>query len=257
MKNFFTAKTIAGLGVLTAMVVALQFLSNYVQFGPISITLALFPIAVGAMLYGPIGGLFLGLIDGAIILLSPSTITGFFAINPFGTIVVCLLKTGLAGLVAGFIFLLHKKGANVELFAAMILLPLAVVIAMPDINTGFLASEPWGVLLGRIIRFVIISALVAFVFKGLLKPSTKSVVFLASISVPLLNTGLFAVGAFTIFSDILLPGAASAGKSAIYFLIFVWIGWNFFIEFAINAALAPAFYNVYKSIEKNFQRENR
>ena len=46
MKRVTTTKAIAGLGMLTAMVIALQLLSNYVQFGPISITLSLFPIGV-------------------------------------------------------------------------------------------------------------------------------------------------------------------------------------------------------------------
>ena len=255
MKNFFTTKTIAGLGILTAMVVALQLLSNYVQFGPVSITLALFPIAVGAMLYGPIGGLFLGLVDGAMVLLAPSTISGFFAINPIGTIFVCLLKTGIAGLVSGLLFSLYKKGANVELYAALVLLPLVIIASIPDIYTGFLASEPWGTLISKLIRFIICGAMVILIFKGLVRPSEKSVIILSSIAVPILNTGIFSIGAFTVFNGILMAGANEAGKSGIYFLIFVWIGWNFFLEFAINAALAPAFHNVYKSLEKNFKRK--
>ena len=255
MNKFFSTKTIAGLGVLTAMVVALQILSNYVQFGPISITLALFPIAVGAMLYGPIGGLFLGLVDGAMVLLAPSTISGFFAISPLGTIVTCLLKTGLAGLIAGFLFSLYKKQINVELVCALILLPLGIVAALPDIYTGFLLTEPWGIWLSRLIRFIIMGALVLLVFKGLVRPSLKSVVILTSISVPIINTGLFSIAALTIFNSTLMAGANSAGKSGVYFLLFVWIGWNFFLEFAINAALAPAFHNVYKSIEKKFSRK--
>ena len=122
MKHFFTTKTIAGLGMLTAMVVVLQLLSNYVQFGPVSITLALFPIAVGAMLFGPFGGLFLGLVDGVLVLLAPSTISVFFAYNPIGTMIVCLLKTGLAGLCAGFIFKLFQK-KNIKLALSLLHYP--------------------------------------------------------------------------------------------------------------------------------------
>ena len=190
MKRFFTTKSIAGLGMLTAMVVALQLLSNYVQFGPISITLALFPIAVGAMLFGPLGGLYLGLIDGIIVLAAPSTISFFFAYSPLGTITVCLLKTSVAGLCAGSIFkLLQKK----------------------DYKVG---------------------------------------IVLASLSVPIINTGLFSIGALTIFRQLLLNGAEGTGHSIVYLLFIVWIGWNFFLEFGLNAAIAPAIFTSYQYIEK-------
>lgn len=194
-KQFFTTRTIAGLGVLTAMVVVLQLLSNYVQFGPVSITLALFPIAVGAMLFGPLGGLFLGLIDGALIISAPSTISGFLAIEPLGTVITCLLKTGIAGLVAGLIFNLLKK-KNIYL-----------------------------------------------------------AIILASVLVPILNTGLFALAAITFFRKALLDGASQMGVGAVYMLFIVWIGWNFLLEFGLNAALAPAFLKLYQSIEPKHERK--
>ena len=190
MKRFFTTRTIAGLGMLTAMVVALQLLSNYVQFGPVSITLALFPIAVGAMLFGPLGGLFLGLVDGAMVLLAPSTISVFFAFNPAGTIIVCLSKTGLAGLIAGVIYkLLQEKNYKVG-------------------------------------------------------------IVLASLSVPLINTGLFAIAGLTIFRPLLAGNVEGTNISIPYMLFIIWIGWNFFIEFGLNAAIAPAIFTSYKYIEK-------
>ena len=194
MKRFFTTRTISGLGMLTAIIIALQLLSNYVQFGPVSITLALFPIAVGAMLFGPIGGLFLGLVDGVLVLLAPSTISGFLAINPVGTVFVCLLKTGLAGLFAGLAFkALHQKHLN-----------LAIVVA--------------------------------------------------ALLVPIINTGLFSVAALTIFKNTLFQGAEGAGVSAVYMLFIIWIGWNFLLEFGLNAALAPAMFKMYVYIEKGVSK---
>ena len=155
-RRFFTVRTIAGLGVLTAMVVVLQLLSNYVQFGPVSITLSLFPIAVGAMLFGPFGGLFLGLVDGVIVLTAPSTISFFFAYTPIGTIFVCLAKTGLAGFIAGWIFKLHKKDVRAEFVAALIVLPLLILASTDRIFTGVLASLSWGNVLVVIIRLFLV-----------------------------------------------------------------------------------------------------
>ena len=133
MKRYFTTKVIAGLGVLTAMVVVLQLIGNYVQFGPVSISLALFPIAIGAMLYGPIGGAFLGLVDGALVLTAPSTISFFFAITPLGTIITCLGKTTIAGLVAGFIFKLYKAKYNVGLLTGLLLISFVIAVGTPEL----------------------------------------------------------------------------------------------------------------------------
>ena len=147
------------------------------------------------MLFGPLGGLFLGLIDGALILTAPSTISGFLAIAPIGTIITCLVKTSVAGLVSGFIFkLLNKK----NIYLAIIL---------------------------------------------------------ASIIVPILNTGLFALAAVTFFRKTLLESASQIGVGAVYMLFIVWIGWNFFLEFGLNAALAPAFFKLYKSLELRSERK--
>ena len=43
-------KRITGIAVFAALVVVLQLFSNYVQFGPVSITLALIPIVVGSII---------------------------------------------------------------------------------------------------------------------------------------------------------------------------------------------------------------
>ena len=256
-KRFFTVRTIAGLGVLTAMVVVLQLLSNYVQFGPISITLSLFPIAVGAMLYGPFGGLFLGLVDGVIVLTAPSTISFFFAYSPVGTILVCLAKTGLAGFVAGWIFKLHNKDVKSEFVAALIVLPLLVLASTDKIFSGALASLSWGNVLVVIIRLFLALLFVGLIIKGLVKPRKYSVILLTSLSVPVINTLLFSIAAASLFSGLIMPMANSAGQNIVYFLIFGLIGWNFFLEFGLNALLASAFHNTYTSLEKNFSRKEK
>ena len=256
-RRFFTVRTIAGLGVLTAMVVVLQLLSNYVQFGPVSITLSLFPIAVGAMLYGPFGGLFLGLVDGAVVLSAPSTISFFFAYSPIGTVAICLLKTGLAGFVAGLIFKLYKKDVKAEFVAAAIVLPFLILASTDKIFSGTLAGLSWGNVLVMIIRFSLALVFALLVIKGLVKPTNNSVILLTSLSVPVINTLLFSIAALTIFSGKIMPMANAAGQNAVYFLIFGFIGWNFFLEFGLNALLASAFHNTYKSIEKNFSRKER
>lgn len=255
MKNkFFTVRTIAGMGILSAMVVVLQLLSNHVQFGPVSITLALFPIAVGAMLYGPIGGMLLGILDGILVLTAPSTISFFFAITPIGTIITCITKTAVAGLVAGFIFKLYKRDVKAEFIAALLLLPNIILCSTDRIFEGTLTSLAYGKVIVSIVRFINMGTFAALIIKGLVKPTKNSVILLTSLSVPVVNTGLFIIAAMTFFAPKIAPMAAASGQNMINFLIFAFIGWNFLLEFMVNAFLASSFHNVYKSIENNMKR---
>ena len=139
-KNSLMIKKLVGLATLTALVIVLQLLSNNVTFGNLSITLALIPIAVGAILYGPLAGLFLGMVMGGIVLTGADTQTYFLSVNPAATVVLCLVKSGVAGLVSGLLFKLFafiaKKQSSVNkkkaLFAAGIIVAALVV---PLVNT--------------------------------------------------------------------------------------------------------------------------
>ena len=91
MKNRIKIKKIVGVSVLLALVISLQLLSNYITIGSISITLALIPIAMGAILYGPLVGMFLGIAMGIMVLVAPSTAL-FFGVNAIYTIFICLFK---------------------------------------------------------------------------------------------------------------------------------------------------------------------
>lgn len=132
MKNTKTQK-IVGIGLFTAIVVALQLLAASIKFGPFSITLVLAPIVIGAALYGIGAGAWLGAAFGVSVLISGDS-AAFMTINPAGTVITVLLKGILAGLVAGLIYkALEKKNKTVAVVLAG--------IACPIVNTGiFLAG---------------------------------------------------------------------------------------------------------------------
>ena len=132
MKKYFTTKTITGLGILTAILVCLFGLSNVIKFGPLTPNYALIAIILGACLYGPFGGFFLGFVDGALNLLV-GEVSAFMAVNAWATILVVLLKTSLAGLIAGFAFIPFRK----RLPYVGSLVP---SILVPVINTGIFAA---------------------------------------------------------------------------------------------------------------------
>lgn len=121
-------RTIAGLGLFTAIVIVLQLLGSTIHFGTFSISLVLIPIVIGASLYGAKAGGWLGFVFGMVVLLSGDA-GAFLAVNVFGTIVTVLAKGTLAGLCAGYVYrLLEKK--NIMLAVA------AAAVACPVVNTG-------------------------------------------------------------------------------------------------------------------------
>ena len=126
MNNRKLIGKMAGTAVLAALIFIFQIIGNYVSIAGISINLALIPIAIGAILYGPWEGLLLGVINGVCVLPGSGL---FLGINLWATIIVCMLKTGLAGFVAGWLFKLFK-GKNIII--GMVICSLIV----PIINTG-------------------------------------------------------------------------------------------------------------------------
>ena len=180
-KTFFSTRNIAATGFLTAIEIVLQILGNFITLGPVSINLCLIPIAMGAILYGPFCGAFLGLINGIAVIFAPSTFAIFMPLNPLGTIFICLLKSTLAGLCAGLIYLPFKKK----------------------------------------------------------KPFFGSV--LASIVLPVVNTGIFSLGALIFFRSFLNNVATSMNFPNIHAaLLFGVIGWNFIFELATSIVISPS-----------------
>ena len=115
------------LALMTAMVIVLQLLVP-IKFGIFQCTLVLVPMVIGAAVCGAWGGAWLGLVFGAVVLISGDA-AAFLTVNPFGTIMTVLLKGACAGLVSGLVYHTLKK-LNV------IVATLCAAIAAPIVNTG-------------------------------------------------------------------------------------------------------------------------
>ncbi len=123
MKRLVNIKKITYLALLTAIECTLSIITNYMP-GVVNFNIALVPISIGSIILGPIGGLFLGLVNGLITLLAP--LTGVFSgYNLFATIVLCLLKTGCAGVISGLLYkLISKLDEDVAIVVASIIIPI-------------------------------------------------------------------------------------------------------------------------------------
>ncbi len=123
-----TTKKIVGVGLFTAIVVVLQVLAVVIRpMVVFNISLVLVPIVVGAAMYGYKAGAWLGFVFGVVVLLTDAS--AFLAVNIPGTIITCILKGALAGLVSGLVYLaLEKKNQIAAVFVSAIVCPI--------VNTG-------------------------------------------------------------------------------------------------------------------------
>lgn len=192
-KHYFNSRMIAATGIITGVEIVLQIIGNYINPGFANINLSLIPIALGAILYGPIVGGFLGFVCGVMVLISPSTMQVFFAVSPVGTVLTCILKTTIAGVVAGFIPKIFK---NHKLLSSII----------------------------------------------------------ASILVPIINTGLFSIFAVIFFTPILnnmVESTPSQFPNIGIALIAGMIGINFILEIISTVILTPSLYKIIEHTSTN------
>jgi uncharacterized membrane protein len=187
----WTVPRLAGLGILTALTIVLQILGNSIKVGPFSISLTLVPIVVGAALYGPAAGAWLGFVFSMVVLFTDAQ--AFLVINAPGTIVTVLLKGTLAGLLAGIVYVTFRKirfgGEKVSVSLGVIL----AAIVCPVVNTGifllgcvlfFLPTvRAWGEAAGftnvgayMIVGFVGFNFLFELLFNLVLSPAIEMIV---------------------------------------------------------------------------------
>ena len=107
-----------GLSIFTAIVVVLQLLGSFIKIGTFSFSLVLIPIVVGAAVYGPGAGAFLGGVFGAVVTIACANGSDYggsilFTANPFLTIFICMLKGILAGAAAGGVYNLAAKKTSI------------------------------------------------------------------------------------------------------------------------------------------------
>lgn len=135
MKNQ-KVRTMVGVSLLIAVIVVLQFIGTLlpIKIGPVSISLVLIPIVIGAAVYGPGAGAVLGGAFGVIATIfcaNGMDVGGqmVFQASPLLCILVVMTKGILCGFAAGWAYKLIKKRNS---YLAM----LCAAIACPVVNTG-------------------------------------------------------------------------------------------------------------------------
>ncbi len=203
--RFFSAKNVAYLGVLLALVIVLQVFSGYFKVGTTSLSFVLVPIVLGGMVLGIWGGAFLGLAFGLVVIFD-----ALGGLDPF----TLVLLTASPASCALTVILCIAKGVAAGVGSALI-------------------------------------------FKLFYNKNKYVATFLASAAAPILNTGVFAIGALcmggTLTQVFNALGMDVSGFSVFYIVFVLCIGVNFFVEFAINLICAPAVYIVDNAVGKRIR----
>lgn len=154
-KRFFSARNVAYLGVLLALVIVLQLFASAIPMFGVTLNFSLIPIVLAGIFFGAWGGGFLGLVSGLITFITaavmgrePSTLF-LFQSNPVLLTVICIGKTTVAGIVAGLVYnLIAKRNRLIASYVASLLVAvlntgiymLGMVLMKNDV-AAFLGTE--------------------------------------------------------------------------------------------------------------------
>lgn len=132
---------------------------------------------------------------------------------------VTTLICGLIGIDGGFVMTLMSGGAFNVVMTVLICL-------VKGTMTGLTSS---------------------LIFKAISKKNVVLATVVAAVFAPVVNTGLFILGALTL-TNVIGGIAAANGVSVIYFLIIGCAGFNFLFEFGTTLVFAPALTRVIKAL---------
>ena len=128
-KKGMSTETLVMLSLLTALVALLSYMGGFIRIGGLaSISLTLIPVVLGAALYGPYAGAWLGAVSGVVFFMTADAVF-WFGLSIGGTVITVLIKGACAGLAAGYVYkLLESKNKYLAIMVA--------AIAAPVVNTG-------------------------------------------------------------------------------------------------------------------------
>ena len=90
-------------------------------------------------------------------------------------------------------------------------------------------------------------------YKAIATKAPRAATFVAAAAAPIVNTGLFILGAL-LMSDTLSANFVADGTTVLYFLIIGCAGVNFLFEFALNLIVAPAIARIVAVLQKRLER---
>jgi uncharacterized membrane protein len=167
--KFFSSKNITGIAVFLALVIVLQAFGGTISIGAVQLNFTLIPIVLGAILFGATAGAILGFACGVVVLIQ--VVMGavpFYALiwanDPVVTLFTCIVKTTVAGFVAGLLFQwIEKKNRYAAIFVASGIVPV-INTALFIVGCLLMTNSVHGLADGQNLLVFILVGLVTFNF---------------------------------------------------------------------------------------------
>ena len=165
--------------------------------------------------------------------------------------------TSLA-LLAALVVVLQTVASGIRIGPVPIsltLVPIVVLIAgitgADEFTNVLWVASPFWLVVVCVGKAVLCGLCAGLVAKALRQRQTISCI-LAALTAPVVNTGVFAIGMLTVFKPVLQDYAG--GTNIVYFLFVAFIGVNFLVEFAVNAALSAAIARIVQAVQKQLEK---
>lgn len=162
--------------------------------------------------------------------------------------VITNVNLTLIPIVLGALLLGMRGGLMLGLISGVMTFLFGVTGVDPFTNFLF-NSHPVLTFLTCVVKITVAGVLGGVVYNVIKNKNKYLATFVASAVVPVVNTGLFILGALAMQDSISIL-AMGEGVGVMYFLIIICAGINFLIEFGINLVVAPAIHSVVSVMEK-------
>ncbi len=169
-------------------------------------------------------------------------LSGFFVIGTTS------LSFVLVPIVLGAVLIGWWAGALLGFAFGFIVLMYGVAGTDPFTNILFV-NQPVLTALTCLVKGIAAGVVPGLIYPLIAKKNKLAGVIVASALAPIMNTGLFIVGALCM-SGTITTNFVEEGSTLVYFLFIGCAGINFLIEFAINLLLSPAIHRVVLVVEK-------
>lgn len=150
-----------------------------------------------------------------------------------------LIPIVLAGIILGVWY-----GTALGTITGLIILFNNGIFGADGFTNVLFATDPVVIVLVCVLKTAVAGTVSALIFKALKKSNPYLAAFLASASVPVVNSGLFIVGMLCITGSLYEVGFIAEGANAFVIIVIGFVGLNFVFEFAVNLIVAPAIYRV-------------
>ena len=190
--KFFSARNVALLGILIALVIVLQLFASAIPMFGVTLNFSLIPIALAGILMGYLGGAIVGFTCGLVVFITmavmgqePST-AYLFQTNPVILTLMCIGKTTIAGLVSGLLYkLIEKKNKTIAIGVGALVIPIVNtgiymlgIVLMKESASEFmgLTSSSAGVVFGVVFGMIWLNFVLEMVINTIFTPILHRVI---------------------------------------------------------------------------------